>query len=266
MVPASPAGARPGERVRPGDEADRGGEEAEVHNPREVRAGGVFDPARQARRRPGAADRDEDAGEKGGLEARDAPQRDLLGDHAPGVADRGEQAERNAEAARTAAVRRPGRDHDHAREGDRAAGKERPRIALAEQVAGQQRDQDRADVDEHCRGAGVDPLLGRIQQDAVDAEPEQAAERDQRQVAGGWKRFLPGEDEQAEEDCCDRETSEREPARGEVVAGRADPDERRSQRTTVMPAAAIATVSARGAGTAVASALTPSPTDERGNS
>jgi hypothetical protein len=55
----------------------------------------------------------------------------------------------------------------------------------------------------------------------------EAAERDQGQVARCRQRLAAGEGEEAEDDRGHREPTERERAGREVVAGGADPDERR---------------------------------------
>src|SRR6185312_10720924 len=112
----------------PGDEPDRGREDAEVDDPGEARAGGVRELALEARDRPRAADRRDYAGEEDRLEAGHAPQDDLLRDHAARVAERGEQAEPDAEATRVTAVRGRGRDQDDAGERDPAAREERAGI------------------------------------------------------------------------------------------------------------------------------------------
>jgi hypothetical protein len=62
------------------------------------------------------------------------------------------------------------RDQDAARERNRAAGEQPAWEALLQEDSGQDRDQDRAGVDQHRGGAGVDPALCRIQGDAVDPE------------------------------------------------------------------------------------------------
>ena len=67
---------------------------------------------------------------------------------------------------------------DSAGERDQTAGEQSGREALAEDEAGEDRDQDRPDVDQHGGGAGVDPRLGGIQRDVVEPEPEDATNRD----------------------------------------------------------------------------------------
>ena len=69
-------------------------------------------------------------------------------------------------------------DHDGARERDQAAGEKTARKTLVENEAGKNGDEDRPDVHEHRRGSGVDASLGLVQHDAVQAEPEDAEERD----------------------------------------------------------------------------------------
>jgi RimJ/RimL family protein N-acetyltransferase len=70
-----------------------------------------------------------------------------------------------------------GADDHNTREGDAAADDQLTREPLAQQPAGQHRDQDRPDVDEHGGGAGVDASLGRVERHVVDAEPPEAADQ-----------------------------------------------------------------------------------------
>jgi hypothetical protein len=100
-------------------------------------------------------------------------------------------------------------DHD-AEERDRAAGDERAREALSEQEAGKQRDEDRADVHEHRRRARIHSLLGLVQGQVVEPEPEDAADDDARPVAATRKPATLKEDEDAEQSASDREPAEAE--------------------------------------------------------
>ena len=76
-------------------------------------------------------------------------------------------------------------DEHHARERDRDAHDQPPREPLAQQQSGEHRDQDRADVDQHRRRAGVQVLLGGVERHVVDAEPAHAADGEQRPLPRG---------------------------------------------------------------------------------
>jgi hypothetical protein len=106
--------------------------------------------------------------------------------------------------------------------------------------AGEQRDQDRPCVDEHRRGARIDLPLGAVEDDVVEPEPEHAAEGEQRQVAPRGQRLAPHEHEHAECGARDEQPAERERPGREVVARRADADERRAHSVTVSRAAPAA--------------------------
>ena len=73
-------------------------------------------------------------------------------------------------------------DHDHTGERQRAAEQQVRCGALFQEDRGQCDDDDRRDEDEHRGGARVDPLLGIVEDDVVDAEPEQPGEEQQRQL------------------------------------------------------------------------------------
>ena len=93
--------------------------------------------------------------------------------------------------------------------------------------AREDRDQDRPDVHEHRRGSGVDPLLSGVERDVVQAEPEDAADRDARQLAAAGHRRAAHEDEDPEGGAPHEEPPERERSRRELAVGEPDRDERR---------------------------------------
>ena len=128
----------------------------------------------------------------------------LLRDHPAGVCERRQQAQRRASAGSEAAVRGRQPDQHRARERDRRAGEQRARKSLAEQDPGEQRDQDRADVDEHGRRAGVDPPLGLVEGDAVDPEPQQAEDHDRGDVAAGRQRLTAHRHDGGESETADQ--------------------------------------------------------------
>ena len=117
-------------------------------------------------------------------------------------------------------------DHDRAAEGDDATEHEAAREALTEQRPCEDRDQDRPDVDEHRRGAGVDPALGLVEGDVVDAEPGQAADEQGHHVAARGTGDSPRQRGCSEHDGADEQAAERERSRRELAAGAADADER----------------------------------------
>src|SRR5262249_26213364 len=109
---------------------------------------------------------------------------------------------------------------------DRAPEKEAAWESLAENHTSEDRDQDRTDVHEHCRGPRVDAPLSRVQHDAVETEPEDAAEGDLRKVASSRQRLAAHQREPAERRAADEQSPERERAGREMVSRGADADER----------------------------------------
>ena len=104
----------------------------------------------------------------------------------------------------------------------------RAREALLQEHAGEHGDQDRADVDEHRGGARVDVALGLVERDVVDRRTRgRRRARDAARRARGGSGARRDGDQGAERDAADQQPAERERAGGEVVAGGADPDERR---------------------------------------
>ena len=103
-------------------------------------------------------------------------------------------------------LRRRDADHDGAREGDQTAGEKPARKPFVENDAGENGDEDRPDVHEHRRGSGVDAPLGLVQDDAVDAEPEDAEEHDARQISLRRQRFASRERQCAERNARDDES------------------------------------------------------------
>jgi len=128
-------------------------------------------------------------------------------------------------------LRRGGADQDGAGERDRASGHQRSREALAEHDAGEERDKEGPEVDEHRRGARVDVALRVVQRDVVQRKPEHAAEGDCGHVPRGRQRLAPHCDHEAERDAREREAPEREGLRRQLARSGANGDEgRRPQR------------------------------------
>ena len=112
-------------------------------------------------------------------------------------------------------------DDDGARERDRAARDQRPREALAQQQAGEHGDDDRARVDEHRGRAGVDVVLGRVEDHVVGGEPQQAAEHEARHVGPRRERLAAHRDEQRRgTTLATTQAAERQRARGDLAARR----------------------------------------------
>jgi hypothetical protein len=122
-------------------------------------------------------------------------------------------------------LRRRGADQDGAAKRDRATGQQSAREALAEHDAGQERDQKRAEVDEHGRGPRVDAPFRLVQRDVVEREPEHAAEGDRGHVMRCGQRLAPQCDEHAESDARDREPPERKRFGRQLARSGADGDE-----------------------------------------
>jgi hypothetical protein len=78
---------------------------------------------------------------------------------------------------------------------------------------GQDRDQDRPDVDEHRRSAGVHVPLGSIEGHAVDPEPRHAVDRNREQIAPGRQRLSAGECDRTEDGAAHDQAAKRERAR-----------------------------------------------------
>ena len=206
---AHPAGGRVRQRERPRRESDRGRERPEVADPRErrdARVGGLRDEGRGERQ---ARDRADGAGQPGDLEGGEPAEQRLLGHDADRVADRRHQAEQHAR--RTRATAGGGRADDrHTAEGDQAADDQPGREALAEQHAGEQGEDQRPDVDEHRGRPRVDALLGGVERDVVDAEPEQAADQQQPPVPAGRPPRSADHHDGAEHETPDEQPAQRQ--------------------------------------------------------
>ena len=224
---AHPAGRRARERVAPGQEAERHRRDREVDHPADRRRRHVRQLAAESARERQADDGAEGAGEPRHLERRDTREQRLLRDDSDRVTDGGGKAQDGAPARREPAVGCRAADDDHAREGDRHAGDEAWRKALAQDEAGEDGDQDRPDVDEHRGRARVHASLGLVESDVVEAEPEDADEGDHSQITSRGQRLAAPENDQPERQARDRQPAERERAGREVLSCVADADERR---------------------------------------
>lgn len=98
--------------------------------------------------------------------------------------------------------------------------------ALAVKQPGEDRDEDRPDIDEHRRRAGVDQLLPGVECHEVRAEPHNAGGCDQRPVATPHRKAgPPNADEDGEDKAGHQEAAKGERSGVEVVGHGADPDE-----------------------------------------
>ena len=188
--------------------------------------------AEVADERPGpgqAGDRPDGAGEEGDLDRGHVPQHRLLGDHPTGVGDGGQQAQHDAHDVGSGA---PGgrADQEHPGERDTEPDEQPAREALAQQEAGEQRDQQRPDVDQHRRGAGVQVPFGGVERHVVDAEPADPAADEQRPLPAGRAHPVTAREQQAQHDGADQQPAERQGPGREVGAHRTDRDEGRGPR------------------------------------
>ena len=151
----------------------------------------------------------------------------LLRDHAARVQGRGDDAEDASPARCNAAFCGRNADDDRTGEGDRHTHEQRPREALAEEEPGQERDQDRADVDEHRRRAGIHTLLGLVENGVVEPEPEHAARHEQRKLRATRPASSAGERERAEQKASDGEPAQAQRAGRQVLPRGTDADEGR---------------------------------------
>ena len=150
------------------------------------------------------------AREPGDLQRGDACQHGFLRNDTDGVEDGGGNAQQRAPARREAVLRGRAPDHHRAGESDAAPGQQPPREPLTEDETCEQGDQDRPDVHQHRRSAGVDPSLRLVQCDVVRTEPGDPAEGDRWKVAERRERFAAHEHDEAERDARDRQPAERE--------------------------------------------------------
>jgi hypothetical protein len=178
-----------------------------------------------------ADERADRAGDPGERERGNTAEQRLLHHDAHRVEERGRDAEQSAPTRSDAVLRRRARDHGRSGERDRAAGQELRRESLPQGDPGKEGDEDGAEVDKHRGRPRIDASLCLVQGDVVQREPEDAAERNRRQVAKPRQPLTPYDDEQSERDAGDPQPPERESLRRELPRRRADGDERgRPQR------------------------------------
>jgi hypothetical protein len=66
-------------------------------------------------------------------------------------------------------------DHENTAERHGHPGGQPTREPLVQQPAAQQREENQADVDEHCGGASVDVMFAPVERDHIQPEPEHLA-------------------------------------------------------------------------------------------
>ena len=99
--------------------------------------------------------------------------------HHPGrVADGCDQAQHHADDRGTTAVGLRDADHGNTAERHGHPGGQQTREPLVQQPPAEQRKENRADVDEHRGGAGVDVTLAPVERNHVQPEPEQPRAED----------------------------------------------------------------------------------------
>ena len=123
-------------------------------------------------------------------------------------------------AVLTADQRRAGEGHD-------APHQQQTRKPLAQDQTGQDGDEDRPDVDQQRGDAGIERVLGGVQRDVVDGEPQDPAEDDSAPRPPRRQRLAPDQHQQPQGEAADQEPAERERAGLKAAPGVADPDERR---------------------------------------
>ena len=118
-------------------------------------------------------------------------------------------------------------DDDGSGEPDGAAEHEPAWEAFAEQQPAEDGHEHRADVHEHRCGARVDHPLRLVEDEVVDAEPEQPAHEQPGQVAAPGQRLPAHQREDPERDAANRQPSQRQRARRQRASCGANTDERR---------------------------------------
>ena len=177
--------------------------------------------------RPGQqADRaDRARGERHLQDGQPAEQR-LLRHDADRVGQRGDDAQHDADHVGLGAAGGHADEHDPG-ESDRDARDQPAREALPEQQPGEDRDQDRPDVDQHRRRPGVEVLLGGVESDVVDAEPADAAHGEPGPLPAVGTHPAPAGQQGPEDGGADQQPAQSERPGREVLPHRADGHEGR---------------------------------------
>ena len=125
------------------------------------------------------AERPDRAGQPRHLQGGQTAKHRLLSEDTDRVRHRRKDGEHDPEQVGVTGATRRRPDQHCSGERDGGTDQQPARKALAQHDAGQQSNQDRADVDQHGCRPGVEVLLGRIECDVVDGEPGHAAHAQQ---------------------------------------------------------------------------------------
>jgi hypothetical protein len=213
------------QRVRPGAERDGSRKEPQIDDAEGRGGGSRRGLAHEAGGEGQAHDGAEEAAEPGGREGADRAQGALLQEDADGVERGGAEGEENAGDV-VPAGRGGGGDDGHADEGDGEAGDEAAGEAFAEVEAGQDGDEDRAEVDDQGGRPGVEVAFGRVDEHGVEAEPQRAVRDDEHERAAARELGPDDQGDRREGDGAGEHAAEGQGAGAVVVADRADHDER----------------------------------------
>ena len=119
------------------------------------------------------------------------------------------------------------RDERDPGERHRAADEQEPADPLLQRAAREDGDEQRRDVDQQRRGAGVDPALGGVQRHVVGAEPQHAAHDHSAQPRPTHHRLAAYQHHRSQRGAGHEQPGQRQGAGPELTAGVADADERR---------------------------------------
>ncbi len=177
--------------------------------------------------RVGQADqRPDDAADPSCLQRGDPVQHRFLRDHSDRRRERRREAEDHPDERRVARRRREP-DHHDTGECQRAAEQQIRRGALLQEYCREGHDENRGDQHQHRGRPRIDAALGLVEENLVHAEPEQAGEHEERELA--FRRADRGAREHhgAQQHAPDRETTQGERSGRKRTTGGPDADEGR---------------------------------------
>jgi hypothetical protein len=123
-----------------------------------------------------AADRADRARHLSDLQRGQAPQHRLLRRGPRRIRQRGQQAQHDSGHVGAPGAGAGHPDKRHAGERDTGTEQQPAGKTLPEQCAREHRDKDRTHFDQHCRGTGIQALLGRVERHVVETEPGHPAQ------------------------------------------------------------------------------------------
>lgn len=174
------------------------------------------------------AERPDRAGQPRHLQGGQTAKHRLLSEDTDRVRHRRKDGEHDPEQVDVTGATRRRPDQHCSGERDGGTDQQPARKALAQHDAGQQSNQDRADVDQHGCRPGVEVLLGRIECDVVDGEPGHAAHAQQHPLPAVGSHPPPAcQQQRTERSRAECQPSEGERAGGEGLTGPADHHEGR---------------------------------------